>query len=652
MPWVIAFLLVAAIGLTQWFQGGHHFSILAWPASLAAAVCALLASAGSLRHAAAPRATAGIVLVGLLAAWGWWRWQETGFPSSGFLPVVNLATGFLVCSAVLMGLRDPNPRLLLVGGIILLAAVQMLQVGSWRVQNQGMAELWLVEQLRAWYPETNPRLSGFFINRNHLAWVLNVAALFASALCIWARIPAYLKFLCGWLSGIFALGTLLALSRGGALGLASGFSVFLLLSLFLTARARGKQRAGVLVLLSVLSAGLLGATGYLIATNYLVQDRIERVGEDLYREQTWLSGVRQFQLSPLTGTGPGSATDYARIYRPTGLRANEALHLHNDWLQLAAEGGWIALGLAVGALWIFCSLGVAGADARLRARPPTGFPQSTEAAMAVGGISSLTAMAVHSFFDFNLQLAANSLLAFAVLGIVGASGHAKSPTPTGRRPLIAACVSSLVILFAVLFSIQSKPYFEGEMLRTRISNALLRNESFPAHLLPESPLQLPEGADATALAVADFWNQKFGESMFRGNIAEANKALDRALRFYRFASAAAPLDRYPQLRLAAATGQAGEIFEAYQGAASALDLDPLGAIVYEYIGGISEMAGDWQQARRAYTLAQSVFRTNPFLQARRKFLDEAAREGRIPPPGPLTILPPPRSLSKEPVTPD
>jgi O-antigen ligase len=644
VAWVIGILLVAALGLTQWLQGGHHFPVLAWPASMAAVAAVFIACAGSLRNVATPRAVWALLLIGLLAGWGWWRWIETGSPSAGFLPVVNLSTGFLVCGAVLLGMREPAPRLLLVFGLLLLAILQMLQVASWRIQNQGFMELWLVEQLRLWYPETNPRLSGFYINRNHLAWVLNVAALFAASLCVWARIPAYAKFLCGWLTGIFAIGTLLALSRGGALGLVSGLLAFLLLSLLLTARSRGKRRTGLLVLLAVLSTGVLTATGYLAATDYLVQDRLERVGEDIYREQTWLSGVRQFQYAPLIGTAPGSATDYARIYRPAGLRANEAMHLHNDWLQLAGEGGWIALSLAILALGMFFGLGISGADARLRARPPEGFPQSTEAALAIGGMSALVAMSVHSFFDFNLQLTANSLLAFCVLGIVGASGHAQLLQPTKLRSLAAASVSAIMIFCAALFFVQSKPYFEAELLRTRVLNALLRNEFFPLAVLPQSIFQLPKGADTAALAVADFWNQKFNEALSRRDLPEANNALDRALRFYRFAAAAAPLDRYPQLRLAAATGQAGEISIAYRTATSALNVDPLGAIVFEYIGGISEMAGDWQQARRAYLITQTVFRTSPFLHARRRFLDAAAKEGSIPPPGPLTILPLPRSL--------
>ncbi|MGH8048154.1 MAG: tetratricopeptide repeat protein, partial [Chthoniobacterales bacterium] len=108
----------------------------------------------------------------------------------------------------------------------------------------------------------------------------------------------------------------------------------------------------------------------------------------------------------------------ARLYR-TGDVSGDPIFAHDDWLQFAAEYGFVGM-----AILIVVSVTALGACARgflslVRvASTETGSALSSSGAFVLGAGCALVAAAVHGNVDFNMHVPANALLAAALLGLV------------------------------------------------------------------------------------------------------------------------------------------------------------------------------------------------------------------------------------------
>lgn len=614
--------------LSQWMHGGLIFAGLSWPAAVAACAAALLAVASSFRNEPGAPGLPVFFLLLLLTVWGWIRWEWAGYPSAGFLSVSNLVSGFAAFGAVLIGLRSSNLRLALVGCIIAAGFAQLLHVASWGYLEEGMQIPWFSEQLKFWYEERyNPAISGSFMNRNHLVWLLNACCLLCLSLCVWARIPAFLKLVCGAGSVFFAFGTLLALSRGGALGLCAGLAVFVVFSILGVARTRTKYRLAALALLSVVVTGLLGASAYLILSRADVQERLERVGEDQYREQLWKAGIRQFEKAPLQGEGPGSFIDAARLFRPAGIGSGEAVYAHNDWLQLAAELGWVGLSLAVLTFLAAIFGGVTGIWERLRRIRYSGFSQSSHMATVIGAVSCLGAFAVHSVFDFNMQLSGGSMLAFCILGLAAAGASPSEQRGSRKLSFVSLwCAQATLALIASGFLWSSWPYFLDEIRLIQIENAIRRGPRLLAEELAHGVYEDGTRNVGRHIAAGEVWAGMASRSTDPDKKAGFRT---RAAWHYLQASQLNPEDRFPFLRLAAMRAQRKEYGAAYLDALRGVELDPRSALPYEYLAGVCEIAGDPGQAIRIYEIAASLPGMSDFGRSRFQGLRRLQREGKL-----------------------
>ncbi len=164
---------------------------------------------------------------------------------------------------------------------------------------------------------------------------------------------------------------------------------------------------------------------------------------------------------PLLGVGPGAF----RVWFPTvevqGVDPADFLghpyavsaHGHNDFLQMAAESGWIAALLWAGlAAWVMASL-VRGA----------GGLAPGEGVVAVGCLGALVALAVHGLANFPFEVVPTEATGWALaavgLGLLSpAAAAAPTPGPPSRprrRWLAVAVVST-----AVLGYVGARTFFE------------------------------------------------------------------------------------------------------------------------------------------------------------------------------------------------
>jgi O-antigen ligase len=116
---------------------------------------------------------------------------------------------------------------------------------------------------------------------------------------------------------------------------------------------------------------------------------------------------------PLFGAGPGSFYTVFPGYRPETVRAFYD-HAHNDYVELAAESGVPAL--AILGLFVAGCLAAALKAQWLRRDP-------LMRGMSFACIMGVTAILIHSWVDFNLQIPANACYFMVLLALGWISLH-------------------------------------------------------------------------------------------------------------------------------------------------------------------------------------------------------------------------------------
>ena len=267
------------------------------------------------------------------------------------------------------------------------------------------------------------RARGFYYNANHLAWLLNFAGAFALSIGVWGRVGLWPRVFLLYGAAMFFGAGILTQSRGGLIGAGTALAVFLVLSARGLVLGAWGSRGRMFGLVALALLVTLGAAWQAYESSDLAQYRILKAGEETYRTTVWKTAFRQWQSEPLFGTGLGSFTNFARQNR---FRADalDDVFAHNDWVQALAEIGLIGAGLGFCVLLVHLSAGWRSVVVDLRQRIAAGgSPVSLKAGMQMGAMSSLAAFAVHSFFDFNMQVPANALLLRGRRALIASQGR-------------------------------------------------------------------------------------------------------------------------------------------------------------------------------------------------------------------------------------
>lgn len=339
--------------------------------------------------------------------------------------------------ALLLRYTDTERRLRALLYAVILAGLASALFGIVRQTAQRGGEGFLLEYLRPG--------SGYaqFINKNHFAYIAEMAlgvllglvagrgverakALvpMALALPLWAALVlsnsrgGILAMLCQ----IIFLGASFGVTRARdahETGSTKGFGT----SPSALDRIAGSKtaRAGlVLALLLTITVGMAWLGGDTVA------DRVASVSEEATTEATdatrsgrkdiWAATWASFAAHPLAGVGFGGYW-VAVSEQHKGSGGTVPQQAHNDYLEVLASGG--VLGAAF--VLVFLMLLVRQASARLRAGSP--FAR----AAALGALTGLCGVAVHSLVEFGLHLPSNAFAALALAAAAAAAQPAKLP---------------------------------------------------------------------------------------------------------------------------------------------------------------------------------------------------------------------------------
>jgi putative inorganic carbon (HCO3(-)) transporter len=278
---------------------------------------------------------------------------------------------------------------------------------------------------------------GPFVNRNHFAgWMLMAVPLAigfaigtaeqsgrrstgARAALLWLSSPAGGRMQLTLIAAfVMSASLLMTRSRSGAGCL---FAALVLLSLAARPRFRSARAgwttlaslAAVFVIVLTLAGGGVGAR----LTNGV--DAVE------LRKNIWADSGAVARDFPVTGTGLNTFGTAMLAYQTTQ-RDQHFQEAHNDYLQLAVEGGLLVGLPALAAI----ALAVRGVRRRFAAAEDDAMTYWIRAGAAAG----LVAVALQAFVEFSLQMPGNAVLFVALLAIAMHGSMRKRPVPVSSVP--------------------------------------------------------------------------------------------------------------------------------------------------------------------------------------------------------------------------
>jgi len=237
-------------------------------------------------------------------------------------------------------------------------------------------------------------------------------------------------------------------SRGGIISMC--LSVIILAFMLFVRGRKGRKESG--ILFAVIIVTILFSVGWFGWE--VIFERFSKIRNadgyiDLNRFFVWEDTLSIIKDYPVFGTGFGTFVHIYPGYRtaPTQLIFK---HAHNDYLELATDGGIVAIALVA---WFVAALLIKTFRTCKKRR------ERYSIYLFYGILAGLIALAIHSISDFNLHNGANSIYASLMLGLLVSSSHTrlkalsdtflKKIKPARIKPFVipASCLLVMVPLF-------------------------------------------------------------------------------------------------------------------------------------------------------------------------------------------------------------
>ena len=260
-------------------------------------------------------------------------------------------------------------------------------------------------------PRSDPDAFGPYVSPTHFVGVMELFTpwLVGYAWALFRRLgrDAYrdIRFAAAVLGAVICVvASIASASKAGAVLILGGLAL-----LGLIGARQWRTRLIVIGLAVVLASG-----GFVLRTETRLGERVESYlaraeGDHLLEGRTavWAATADLIGDFPITGAGFGSYSEVVSRYAPAG-SANRFFRAHNDYLEVVAEGGWVAAGLIV---WLVAGFGIRAAR---RLRRHRGSLSVSRLGLGLG----LGSLAVHALVDFNHQIPANALLFVALAALL------------------------------------------------------------------------------------------------------------------------------------------------------------------------------------------------------------------------------------------
>ena len=262
---------------------------------------------------------------------------------------------------------------------------------------------------------------GSFVNRHNFAAYIEMTMAVPLGMMFVGAVARDKKLL--YITAITLMGVALLLSgsRGGFVSLLAE----IILLVILTTQTRGAKAIALKLALSLMLVGAVVAGAIFVGGESSLTRFAETASsKDITTNRThiWAVSAKVIVANLPFGAGLGA---FAQAYTPfddfNGLERVE--QAHNDYLQVIADAGIV--GVVIGGLFIFLLI----REARRAVRVANTFRRG----VAIGAISGIFAVLIHSLFDFVLHTTAISILFLTLIAMLVASGREYADDATDEQ---------------------------------------------------------------------------------------------------------------------------------------------------------------------------------------------------------------------------
>lgn len=256
-----------------------------------------------------------------------------------------------------------------------------------------------------------PTPFGSFVNRHNFAAYIEMTVAIPLGLMFTGEVRKDKKLLYITAITLMATSLLLSGSRGGFVAILSE----VILLVILTTRTQGAKALALKLALSVLLAFSVVAGAVFVGGDTSFSRFVETAAsKDITtnRMHIWRVTTQVIAANLPFGAGFGA---FGQAYTPfddlSGLERVE--QAHNDYLQVLADAGIV--GAAIGGLFLFLLIRTARRSIAVNNRFRRG--------VAMGAVSGIFAVLIHSLFDFVLHTTAVAVLFLTLIGLIIAAGR-------------------------------------------------------------------------------------------------------------------------------------------------------------------------------------------------------------------------------------
>lgn len=629
---VLFFLVFAALALTQMLAGGRQVALFL-PG------CGLLALAAVLswwprRRIAIPRQAleplgVAVVVFGYITV----RALLSPEPFLARRDLYTASAAMALYLLVSLNLTSARDRWLIAGGLVVLALADCAIGAVQFFKDQQFMPFSFLPR-----PDYGTRMSGFFGYPNHLAGFLEIALMMGLSATFWSRWPHWAKILTGYFCAMIVLGIVGTGSRGGYISATVGCIVFFLLSLMLVGKlSRGRVLVCLLASLLLIAGAAFGLRK-IVSKDAMLESRSDStLTIDHTRMRMWQAAGKQFRLNPAMGTGSGTYLYYGRQFRHPSMQS-DAVHVHNDFLEMLAEYGLLGMIAAVIFFETHLRRGWNALSDHIRKDTKFQDVTSNSLALTVGAMSAAVACLTHSLMDYNLHMPANLFTAAFVFALLGIPAQARATTNPEDEAGAPAFLRLALPLLGIAMFLRITPSAPGEYFAERARAILTDGRRLGSpelnHQLEDFArrgLRFSPGNAVLHYALAEALEELAALS---DDAAFAKALREKSLDSYRSALENAPAD----VRYVRALIYALDTLEHYADAEPlcqrALALDPAGSLTHIMVGRHFFSAGKLTEAQKhfetvvrlgaGYAVEASLKETKRRLQAQAPAIEGGA----------------------------